>query len=67
MRAIKSNREQRILSLARQIAEVLRKHPDRLEALDAMSMARILFREGSTDLAGCLSPSLRVGVQQSIP
>ena len=50
-------REKRILSIARQITEILRSHPDRLEALDAMSMARILFRESSTDPTDHLSPS----------
>ena len=59
-------REQKVFLLARQIVEIMRKHPDRLEALDAMSMARILFRGESTDLPGHLNPTLRVGVQQSI-
>jgi hypothetical protein len=55
----KVSREQRIFSLARQIAEIMRNHPDRLEALDANSVAKILFRENSTDQSDRSSLTLR--------
>jgi len=59
-------REQRIIALASQFVEIMRSHPDRLEVLDAMSMARILFREGSDDPADHPNLTPRAGVQQAI-
>ncbi len=39
-----SARERRIMVLAQKINELMRGHADRLEAIDAHDMGRILFR-----------------------
>ena len=37
-------KDQRVVNLASQICAILRDHPDRWEALEAMNVARVLFR-----------------------
>jgi cytochrome c len=39
-----SARERRIITLAQKINGLMRRHADRLEAIDAYDVARILFR-----------------------
>jgi hypothetical protein len=45
---IGNKKEKRIYSLALSITALMRNHPDRLEAIDAYDMARILFRKESS-------------------
>lgn len=42
-----STRERKIVILAVNIANLMRQHPDRNEAIDAYDMARVLFRKGT--------------------
>lgn len=42
-----SAREKRIVNLASQINKLMRQHPDRVEAIDAYDVARVLFRTDS--------------------
>lgn len=53
-----SGREKRIISLAKKIDVIMREHEDRLEAIDAYDMARILFRKGTEDGGITRRPSL---------
>jgi hypothetical protein len=46
-----STREKRIIRLASSINELMRKHKDRNEAIDAYDMARVLFRRGTGEKA----------------
>jgi hypothetical protein len=40
-------REKRVVKLAQAINVLMRKHPDRNEAIDAYDVARVLFRKGT--------------------
>jgi hypothetical protein len=44
-----SRRERRIVRLASGINNLMRKHPDRYEAIDAYDVARVMFRLGSDE------------------
>jgi hypothetical protein len=43
-----SSRDARIKRLAQEICRLMRQHSDRVEAIDAYDMARILFRRPSS-------------------
>lgn len=47
MAAKKTDRERRIVALAQRIVAQMKEHPDRLEAIDAVEVARVLFRKPS--------------------
>jgi len=42
---MQGSRDIRIKKLAQEICQLMRNHPDRVEAIDAYDMARILFRK----------------------
>jgi hypothetical protein len=43
--AMQGSRDKRIKKLAQEICQLMRNHSDRVEAIDAYDMARILFRK----------------------
>lgn len=53
-----SRRQEAIFKLASQINELMRKHPNRAEAIDAYDMARVLFRKGSDEKGATRRSSL---------